>query len=118
MFSETQKSQKSRFSSEFSKKSQFRHVGFYYSGARLAVVTLPLFAKDAFGAKKSEMHPKMHFWAQKCIFGSKNAFWGPFCPLAAKAYETNGFWIDFWTFGGQNAKMSTFGSNVGKKTQI
>ena len=43
--------------------------------------------------------PKMHFWAQKCILGTKvhfwahNAFWGPFCPLAADAYETNCFCI-------------------------
>jgi len=79
------------------------HV-FYISAVTLST----LFAKDDFGAKKSEMHPKNHFLAQKCTFGSKNAFWGPFCPLAEKAYETNGFWVDFSTFGGQKAKMSTF----------
>ena len=49
------------------------------------------------GKKDPKMHfgPKNAFWGPKRIFGPKNAFWAPFCPLAADAYETNGFCIGF-----------------------
>ena len=80
--------------SEFSQKSLFRHVVFYYSGAEKSVPFGTLFAREHFGAKNAFWGPKMYF-GLRCIFGSKNAFWGPFCPLAADAYETNGFCIGF-----------------------
>ena len=63
-FSTTQNSENF---AEFSQNPHFRHVGFHYSAAEKSVDTLPPFRRGA--------------------------FWGPFYPLAADAYETNGFCI-------------------------
>ena len=55
---------------EFSQKSHFRHVGFYYSGAEKSVTLWTLFAGEHFGAQNAFLGPKMHF-------GLRNAFLGP-----------------------------------------
>ena len=78
---------------EFPQNSHFRHVGLYYSGAEKPVATLPPCGRGALRCPECILEPKSALWTPKYVFGPRNAFWGPFCPLAADAYETNGFCI-------------------------
>ena len=103
--------------SELSQKSHFRHVGFHYSGAEKPVPFCSLFAGEHFGAQNAFWGPKTHFGPQNAFLGPKMHCWAHFCPLAADAYETNGFCIGFYTFGDQMRKLAPFrtlGSKNGK----
>ena len=92
----------------FSENAHFGQVGFAYGGAEKSVDTLPPFRRGAFWSPKCIPGPKNAFWAPKRTFGPKIALLDSFCALAQKAYETKGFWLLFWRFGSQKAKMSQF----------
>ena len=55
---------------DFSQKSHFRHVGFYYSGAEKSVTLWTLFAGEHFGAQNA-------FWCPKMPFELRNGFFRP-----------------------------------------
>ncbi len=66
--------------SEFSQKSHFRHVGFYYSGAEKSVPFWILFAGEHFGAQNAFLGPEMHFGPQNAFLGPEMHFWVLFAP--------------------------------------
>ena len=93
---------------EFSQKSHFRHVVFYYSGAGKSVTFFPLFAGAQFGAQNAFLGPESHFGPQNAFPGPKMHFGVIFAPWPEMLMKPMVSASDFALFGVQMRKLALF----------